>query len=348
MTAELTSVNPVLRRKPRIVLMGEFSAGKSTLANLLMNDDYSPVQVTATQMPPVWYAQGDGPALRIAMDGSEEPLDSDQVGAISIRNTRAIRKFVAADILEVCDIIDMPGSSDPSITEDIWQRMLPMADAVIWCTPATQAWRQSEAALWEEAPGRLFPRSLLLITRIDKVLSEADRQRLVNRVHREAGPMFRAVIPVSLIEAQDADDDPDAWRSSGLEAILSGLEEIIAEVERGLAFEPKTDPSDLFAAKPVEPEDVEAEAPMQLRAAPVGAAPVQSATVEPAPVAPAPVGDTHDHADADASGPVDTAAIPGAGEEAPVGRVVPRRVVVRPGGQAQSQRPRRAASGSLI
>ncbi|WP_347312237.1 hypothetical protein [Defluviimonas sp. SAOS-178_SWC] len=313
--------------------MGEFSAGKSTLANLLMNDDYSPVQVTATQMPPVWYAQGDGPALRIAMDGSEEPLDSDEAGAISVRNTRAIRKFVAAEILEACDIIDMPGSSDPNITEDIWQRMLPLADAVIWCTPATQAWRQSEAALWEEAPGRLFPRSLLLITRIDKVLSEADQRRLIGRVQREAGPMFREVIPVSLIEAQDAVDDPDAWRSSGVEAVLAGLGEIIAEVERGLALEPQTDPSDLFAANPVEPDEVGAEAPMQIHPAPV----------EPAPVAPAP-----DDADTVASAPDAAAAMPEAAEEAPTVRVVPRRVVARTGGQAQSQRPRRAATGSLI
>ncbi|WP_291334979.1 hypothetical protein [Albidovulum sp.] len=331
MTAELKSETPVVPRKPRVVLMGEFSAGKSTLANLLLNETFSPVQVTATQMPPIWYSLGDAPAIRIAMDGSEEPLDSAGADTVSVRSTRAIRKFVQADILEACDLIDMPGSSDPHITEDIWQRMLPLADAVIWCTPATQAWRQSEAALWEDAPERLFPRSLLLVTRIDKVLSGDDRRRVLGRVQREAGPMFREVIPVSLIEAQDADGDPDAWRSSGLEAVLVGLEKIIIDLEETLADEPQADASDIFALAPAEADDVdahiEATTPVRLRPAPDEAAQEWPVTAETRP---------------------DEAAPPATGGQAPVGRIVPRRVVLRPEEQGPSRRPRLPASASLI
>ena len=40
-------------RKPVIALMGEFSAGKSTLLNLLVGRNILPTQVTATRMPPV-------------------------------------------------------------------------------------------------------------------------------------------------------------------------------------------------------------------------------------------------------------------------------------------------------
>ena len=331
MTAELNSASPVLPRKPRVVLMGEFSAGKSTLANLLLNETFSPVQVTATQMPPIWYAQGDAPAIRIAVDGTEEPLDSAPPDLVSVRSTRAIRKFVQADILEACDIIDMPGSSDPHITDDIWQRMLPLADAVIWCTPATQDWRQSEAALWEEAPGRLFPCSLLLVTRIDKVLSAGDRRRVLSRVEREAGPLFREVIPVSLIEAQQADGDPDALRSSGLEAVLAGLEKIIGDLEPVLAGKPHTGASDIFAVAQTETDDIDADvgaaAPVQLRPAQHEAAPERPVVAEAKPVEAAPSG---------------------RGEQAPVGRIVPRRVVLRTGEQGQSRRQRLPASASLI
>lgn len=331
MMAELKPEEPAPPRKPRIALMGEFSAGKSTLANLLMHERFSTVQVTATQMPPVWYALGEGPAVRIAMDGSEEPLSPGAAGAVSIRNTRAIRKFVQADILEACDIIDMPGSSDPNITEDIWQSMLPLADAVIWCTPATQAWRQSEAAMWEEAPERLFPRSLLLITRIDKVLSEGDQRRVVNRVQREAGSMFREIIPVSLIGVRGADDDPETWRASGLEAVLDGLQEIIEGIEPWLASEQPIDLSDLFAVAPVEAEDIakeaETDAPARRWAAPEEASPepVDAAAPEPDETAPRVVE-----------------------EEAPADRVVPRRVMLRTAGQGENRRPRRVSSGSLI
>ncbi len=325
MTVDLKLETPVPSRKPRIALMGEFSAGKSTLANLLMNDAFSPVQVTATQMPPVWYSLGDGPAIRIAMDGSEEPLDDGSVDTVTIRNTRTIRKFVTANILEACDIIDMPGSSDPNITEDIWQKMLPLADAVVWCTPATQAWRQSEAAMWEEAPERLFQESLLLITRIDKVLSEGDRRRVVSRVKREAGSMFRDVLPVSLIGVRAEEDDLENWHDSGLDAVLAALLDIIEDLEAVLAFEPQTDPSEVFAADPAEADHAEVEEPKSWRIVPrvIKPEPVEAAVPEP-----------------------DEAAISEVGESAPAGRVMPRRVVVRTEGQ--DRRPRRAAPGSLI
>ena len=344
MMTEFTSNAPIPQpkpqRKPRIALMGEFSAGKSTLANLLMQDAHSPVQATATQMPPVWYVEGVGPAVRIAMDGSEEPLDTGSVETVSISNTRAIRKSVQADILEVCDIIDMPGSSDPNITEDIWQQILPLADAVLWCTPGTQAWRQSEAAMWEEAPERLHRRSLLLITRIDKVLSEADRRRVVSRVQREAGSTFREVIPVSLIGVQAAEDDPVARRASGLEAVLAGLQEIVEDFQKVRSFEPQSDPFRHLADEPVEPDEtaegVEAEAQPETLPEPDFARPVTADADAPEPVEPAP-----------RSEPVEPTQHE-AGEAAPVGRVVPRRVAVRPSAQGQNRRTRRAAPGSLI
>ena len=61
--------------------MGEFSAGKSTLANILMREALSPVQITATQRPPIWYAHGDGPPVRIDMDGTETVIDAQAVNA---------------------------------------------------------------------------------------------------------------------------------------------------------------------------------------------------------------------------------------------------------------------------
>ena len=42
------------KRKPRVALMGEFSAGKSTLTNVLLGQKSIPVRVTATSLPPVW------------------------------------------------------------------------------------------------------------------------------------------------------------------------------------------------------------------------------------------------------------------------------------------------------
>lgn len=329
-------------RKPRIALMGEFSAGKSTLANILMREALSKVQITATQMPPIWYAHGTGAPIRIAMDGTETPISGDVAASVSIADTRAVRIFAEADILEACDLIDMPGSSDPNISVDIWEGMLPLADGVIWCTPATQAWRQSEAAMWEEVRPELQAHSLLLLTRIDKILSQNDRQRVLRRVRGEVGQMFRAVLPVSLTDAQAAGEEPDLLRASGLEAVLEGLLDIIGDLEPGLAGLAEdgsllTQPLQDLAA----PARRDAAARHLSVAAPAAEAPTrdgQEAAAEPVTrVVELPQA---------APQPAEPAAADPDGER-PV--VMPRRVVLSREGRTPRPRPRRAeGAGSLI
>lgn len=238
MTPERSNEHPPEARKPRIALMGEFSAGKSTLANILMREALSPVQITATQIPPLWYSWADGPPLRIAADGQEVALEDNDLHGAAMSQTRAIRIFTQADVLEVCDLIDMPGSSDPNMTMDVWNDMLPLVDGVIWCSPATQAWRQSEAAMWDELHERLAGYSFLLLTRCDKILSAEDRNRVVKRVRRETASMFRNVHPVSLIDAQMAGDDADRWIASGMDAVVEDLLSIVTELEPIVAATP--------------------------------------------------------------------------------------------------------------
>jgi hypothetical protein len=322
----MTVEQPTETRKPRIALMGEFSAGKSTLANILMREALSPVQITATQLPPLWYTWGDGAPVRIGFDGTETPVEATDLRGQSTADTRAIRVHVKADILEACDIIDMPGSSDPNMTVDIWNEMLPLADGVIWCTPATQAWRQSEAALWEEVSERLARYSLLLLTRFDKITSAEDRARVLKRVRRETAGTFRGVHPVSLIAAQAAGNDAERWRGSGMAAILDDLLKVIIDLNDEIPRRPKLRRD----ASPVPAAATTPEAAPRPHATPDA----QPKTILPRPeVAPTPLRRPH----------------PEARSPAPEGQIVPRRVA--PGAVAGSKRPRprrSEASGSLI
>ena len=127
-------------RKPRIALMGEFSAGKSTLSNLLMGVRPLPEKVTATRLSPVWITHGTEAPYRVDMDGTTEPISIARLEDVPVNETRFIHLSIEADILEVCDLIDFPGISDPNMSSDVWERMLTEIDAVIWCTHATQAW----------------------------------------------------------------------------------------------------------------------------------------------------------------------------------------------------------------
>ena len=163
----------VMGRKPRIALMGEFSAGKSTLSNLLMGVRPLPEKVTATRLSPVWITYGNEAPYRVDMDGSVEEIQLSQLEQVPVEETRYVRLSIEADILGVCDLIDFPGISDPNMSSEVWERMLTEVDAVIWCTHANQAWRQSEAAVWEKMPQIVRENSILLITRYDKLTTES-------------------------------------------------------------------------------------------------------------------------------------------------------------------------------
>mgnify|MGYP000854464839 CR=1 FL=1 len=223
-------------RKPRIALMGEFSAGKSTLSNLLMGERPLPEKVTATRLSPVWITYGNDAPYRVDMDGTIEPISIERLEDVPVNETRYIHLSIQSDILEVCDLIDFPGISDPNMSSDVWERMLTEIDAVIWCTHATQAWRQSEAAVWESMPETVRENSILLITRFDKLTTDRDRGRVMKRVSRETDGQFGATFPIALLQAIRAGDDYALWDASGAgpftEHLINTIEKLSAITER--------------------------------------------------------------------------------------------------------------------
>ena len=228
----MTETDETTPRKLRIALMGEFSAGKSTLANLLLEQESSPVQVTATQLPPVWYSSGSAKAERVTTSGERETLDIETWRQSGLDNTRMISVSLEASFLDSCDLIDMPGTSDPNMAPDFWEKILPEVDCVIWCTPANQAWRQSEAALWEQVPPKLWKNSLLLITRADKLRTDRDRARMLMRVRREANGIFRDVLPISLTQALAGREDAAVFEQSGAAALLERIGDIFESLDK--------------------------------------------------------------------------------------------------------------------
>lgn len=213
--------------KPRLALMGEFSAGKSTLSNLLLEGTPLPTRVTATRLPPVWISHGAPGAVQVAHDGRELEFSPEDIDDVDLDHTRLIRLQMEADFLQICDLIDMPGISDPNMDAEVWQSVFGEVDSVVWCTHATQAWRQSEAATWDEIRDLTNGDNLLLVSQIDKLASERDRARVLARVERETRGLFKGIYPVSLLDALQAGDDAEKWNTSGAPDFIDKLVEFL-------------------------------------------------------------------------------------------------------------------------
>ena len=339
-TSEIQSL-PVEGRKPRVVLMGEFSSGKSTLANLLMEQPVSPVKVIATQLPPIWYCEGDGVPFRITHEGEHEKLSAEALSRVSVEDTRAVRVFLRAPILELCDIIDAPGTSDPNMDPEVWQAVLDEADCVIWCTPATQAWRQSEAAVWEEVPLELQEKSLLLITRMDKILSDADRTRLFRRVERAVEGCFHAVYPISLTEATAAEGDPELWAESGAAALSAALAELLTELGEDVAQRPRGARMPAPAPRPDAPDGATVAGPEKIadRLRARHAAETEDAEAGEARAWARDAGDGAFETAVDEEGGASAELSSDEGEESGESAVMPRRVAPAGGGGRRRARP---------
>ncbi|WP_170330488.1 dynamin family protein [Ruegeria arenilitoris] len=245
------------RRKPIFALMGEFSAGKSTLMNFLLRSQALPTQVTATQLPPVWFSWGKKSAYVQRPDGTRENITLDQLESVGVNDAQFVRIFLEADILEAVDLIDTPGISDPKISSDVWRRAVGQANGVLWCTHATQAWRETERATWVSLPERLQHNSLLLVTRAD-VLGPKDRQKVLRRVNREAGHLFNRSILFSArdaITARDKSGDAELWARSGggkmvdsflqiTEQIMDNRADILTryQIDNGMSDAPRVQP----------------------------------------------------------------------------------------------------------
>ncbi|MEM1267269.1 MAG: dynamin family protein, partial [Pseudomonadota bacterium] len=173
------------RDLPTVVVMGEFSAGKSSLINLLLGEQLMPTQITATQSPAYLLGYGSDPRiLAVRRDGGIEEVQTTDPMTLDYRRYEVVRLRRPAPVLKRLMIIDTPGISDPLLPAHALADFADTADMVLWCTLATQAWRESEQSFWREMPSRLKRSSTLVVTKTD-LLRAGDLDRLQTRLAAE-------------------------------------------------------------------------------------------------------------------------------------------------------------------
>ena len=230
-------------RRPRLMIAGEFSAGKTRLINGLLGNAVLPSNVTSTSLPPIWLTAGDGPLQRVDIQGEVHDLGG--LDEVDVADTAYCVMPHDAPFLDAFDIIDTPGNSDPNIPAESWERMLGFTDAVIWCSNATQAWRQSEKAVWTAMPGHLTDTALMVVTHSDRMPDERSADRVFRRVRREAKDFFSSFLMSSLIN-----DDHVAEVRKHIETVYGALE------ARPGASEPLVDAMHRAAPPKAKPENV--------------------------------------------------------------------------------------------
>jgi hypothetical protein len=225
-----------LSRKPRVAILGEFNAGKTTLTNLLARTRALDTDVLANTRLPTLVHDGAQDAEPILVpERSRDGTATNPLGVTMRVPFEYELSASPADLLKACSIIDTPGLADPTHADRVGDVFARIADIAIWCSVAGQCWRESERQAWDSFPGRLRRYGVLVLTGADSVPRAADRQRILARLQREAVGRFGVILFLSGRDAAAAIDDatgqitnPGLWEESG----AAEIERVVARLVR--------------------------------------------------------------------------------------------------------------------
>ncbi len=188
----------------KVLVMGEFSAGKSTMINALIGEPILPERaLTATaiiteikygtEKKAVIYPikgrwkDGDKPfevpvtELRKYLlinhnIGNEEGRDANTLeGNVIASPFERAEVFMPLDILkDGVEIIDSPGLNDPASHGDITHKYLPNVHAIIFCVNGLRAYGQNEKVVIENLIVKHYTTPMFVVTRFDNICEDIE------------------------------------------------------------------------------------------------------------------------------------------------------------------------------
>lgn len=221
LAASLVRLDESLSRPPRVILLGESNVGKSSVANLLLGRSLLPTSIIENTLTPTLLRYAEALEVVVVTKQGRRKLDASQLETVASGNYDSLEVGVPADRLRSFEILDTPA--------DMGVRWLASAPAsqdarlVVWCTTATQAWKESERRIWAELPPRLYRNALLAVTNKDRLKSEQELHSLHERLRLVTRGQFRQIVFVSARQPSLTGRlDPAAWRAESGVTDLEG------------------------------------------------------------------------------------------------------------------------------
>lgn len=221
----LARVETLASAAPRVVLLGESNSGKTAVAQLLLDQTTVPDGVAAAASWPL--------VLRCAQATSVARIGGTEVsGASGTRDAGQRPPLQSLEVglpnprLALFDLVDTPGLSDP---EELNALRLRANDLLIWCTPATQAWKASERQLWMSIPPRHHRHAILVVTHRDLLRDDNDVRRVRGRLVIETTGCFRSLALVCAVAA-DASASSGQLKDCGAAELDDRIEESLAVI----------------------------------------------------------------------------------------------------------------------
>jgi GTP-binding protein EngB required for normal cell division len=239
---ELQAIDARLRLPGfRLAFVGEFSRGKSTLLNRLLERDILPIGVLPTTATMI--AINAGAEDRMLVTSGEHSQEMRSLTEASWQDLLAtndtghdqevlaqVRVTLAHHWLQTLDaeLIDTPGAADLNTHRAaLVFDLLSQCDAAVLVISATLPFSMTEAAFLEqEVIGRHIPRILVVVSKLDSI-AQAERAEVMTVIKERVAKVSPAIPVVSTHPV-----DEQTAESEALEAIRSHIAAMVAQGDR--------------------------------------------------------------------------------------------------------------------
>jgi hypothetical protein len=219
---DLAGLVRIVSAPPRVVLLGEVNSGKTSLANRLLDEPVLPVGVLAnTRRPQIIYYSERTTITGLTPDGRIDLLADHKADADAA--VEHIEIGIPSRRLQNFHLLDTPGVTPMSQFDPT---ALPTCDLFVWCTLATQAWRESERSYWMSLPPRYQRNAILVATHRDCLRHEGEANQVRARLTVETSSVFRSIVMVGKRSAADAEMPDDGNLAELDKRINEGLADI--------------------------------------------------------------------------------------------------------------------------
>ena len=207
----------------RVVICGEVNSGKSTVLNGLLRQKVLPDFFGEAVRPYILVTQGET-SRRGIVRGSGEEETVETFEGCDFSDSSMCMVVSEYDHLAGFEIVEVPFLNEKHVPDDMVQ-LISSADILVWTTIASQAWRLSEKTILDKLENRP-KRSVLVVSRADKLRNDADRARMRARLARETPDYFQDIVFFhgASKSLEMAAHDEDAWQSTATPRLIEVLE----------------------------------------------------------------------------------------------------------------------------
>jgi hypothetical protein len=169
----------------------------------------------------------------VSESGARVPVSPDAVKMLVRENISYLDIRMPDELLHRFELIDTPGFADPFQDSARMMDVIENADICVWCTLATQAWRQSERKIWLSLPVRFRASGILVVTHVDALAHQSEQERIRARLEDEVAGLFADIVLLTVpdamraIQADGRITDTELWRDSGGSALVAALQKAV-------------------------------------------------------------------------------------------------------------------------